>query len=137
MRACFTLCVALACVLAAGPALAHHPASVLGSVEITRPVMAGGQMVQPGTYEVRLTGEHKEPLPGQSEDALQEFELVAAGTVAARDYAEVMTDDAARPVGTSGGAGAAPRVQLLRGGEFLRISAYQGGERYLIHLALR
>lgn len=131
-----TPCVALACVLIAAPASGHHPALALGTVNIPQPVMAGDQMIQPGTYELRLTGEHRDPLPGQSENALQEFELIAGGTVAARGYAEVLTD-VDRPIGTSGGAGTRPRVHRLRGGEFLRISVYHGEDRYLIHLALR
>ena len=93
-------------------------------------------MVQPGTYEIRLTGKHMDPLPGQSADALQEFELVANGNVVARDYAEVMTAGD-RPVGTSGGTTTRPRVQMLKGDDFMRISATRGGERYLIHLAVR
>ena len=123
----------LTCVLAAGSAYAHHAAASLGTVTITQPVMADGKMLQPGTYEVRDTGEHVKPLPGQSEDAQAYVEFVANGTVMAREVAEVMPGTE-RPVGTSGGADARLRVQQLRGGDFLRISASRGGERYLIHL---
>jgi hypothetical protein len=114
---------------------AHHAAATLGSVRIPQPVMVGGQLVQPGTYDLRLTGEHLTPLPGQSEDAGQKFELVANGQVVARDFAEVIPTPAV-PVGTSGGGGASARVQSLKGGEFLRIAVNRGSERYLIHLAV-
>jgi hypothetical protein len=90
-------------------------------------------MLQPGRYEIRLTGEHVEPLPGQSEDALQEIEFLANGTVAARYAAEVITTESV-PVGTSGGAATRARVELLKGGDFLRVSTSRGGERFLIHL---
>jgi hypothetical protein len=118
----------------AASAQAHHEPSVLGRVTISQPVMAGGTMLQPGTYEVRLTGEHMMPLPGQSENGAQVVEFVSGGRVVARDGAEVIEPDA-RPVGTSGGASAALRIERLRGGEFVRISGTRNGERYLIHLA--
>lgn len=112
---------------------AHHEPSVLGRVTMTQPAMAGGTTLQPGTYEVRLTGEHLMPLPGQSENAAQVVEFAVGGRVVARDAAEVIESDA-RPVGTSGRAGGL-RVERLRGDEFLRISTTRDGERYLIHLA--
>jgi hypothetical protein len=123
--------------LAAGPVLAHHAPSTLGTVRITQAVKAGGTMLQPGTYEIRDTGEHATPLPGQSEDAQTRIEFVANGMVVARDIAELMPAQPA-PVGTSGatsGASSArPRVEMLKGGDFMRVSASHGGERYLIHL---
>ncbi|HEY5616407.1 MAG TPA: hypothetical protein VIK60_00600 [Vicinamibacterales bacterium] len=127
--------VALGCLLAAGPALAHHGPSVLGTVRITQPVLAGGEVIEPGTYEVRLTGEHVKPLPGQSEDAEQRVELVANGRVVARDVAEVMPASST-PVGTSGGAVTPSRVERLKADDFLRASMIRGGERYLIYLPL-
>jgi hypothetical protein len=123
----------LACLLAAAEASAHHGSFVLGTARITQPVLVGGMRIGPGTYQIRVTGEHLQPLPGQSEDAGQEFELVANGQVVARDFAEVLPGSAA-PVGTTGGADGRARVELLRGGEFVRVSATRGGERYLIHL---
>lgn len=128
------VCVALVGAVAAGPALAHHTASVLGTVRITQPVMAEGKLVQPGTYEIRLTGEHLPPMPGQSEDAGQRVEFVAGGTVVAGEVATVMAPESGA-VGTSGSAAArATRVELLKGGDFLRVSMYRDGARYLIHL---
>jgi hypothetical protein len=133
MTRMITACFVLVGGLAGGPALAHHAASMLGTVRITQPVLANGTMLQPGTYEIRDTGQHVEPLPGQSESAQTYVEFVANGMVVARDVAEVMPDQPA-PVGTSGGSSARPRVQLLKGGDFLRVSTYREGERYLIHL---
>jgi hypothetical protein len=123
-------------VLAGGSAFAHHPTATLGTVTITQPVMAGGTMLQPGTYELRDTGEHGKPLPGQSAEAQAWVEFLSNGTVVARDMAEVMTG-APDAVGTSGatsGAAGRVRAQMLRGGDFLRLSVNRGGERYLIHL---
>ena len=136
MTRMITACIAVV-VLGAAPALAHHAASSLGTVRITQPVMAGGKMLQPGTYEIRDTGEHTTPLPGQSADAQTYVEFVANGTVMARDIAELMPGLPA-PVGTSGrtsgGPNARPRVELLKGGDYMRVSTSHGGERYLIYL---
>ncbi|MBI4265833.1 MAG: hypothetical protein HY657_15770 [Acidobacteria bacterium] len=129
-----TVGLALVSVLAAGPAVAHHgERSALGTVTIAQPVLAGGKTLQPGTYEVWDTGEHVKPLPGQSEDAQTYIEFVSNGTVVARDVAEVMPAPA-RAVGTSGGAATRLRLERLRGGDFMRVSTYRDGERYLIHL---
>jgi hypothetical protein len=133
MTRMITACLALVGIFATGPALAHHAASVLGTVRITQPVLAAGTMLQPGTYEIRDTGQHATPLPGQSEDAQTYVEFVANGMVVARDIAEVMPGRPA-PVGTSGASNARPLVQLLKGGDFLRVTTYREGERYLIHL---
>jgi hypothetical protein len=135
MKRMITAGLALAVMLTAGPVLAHHAAASLGTVRITQPAKAGGTTLQPGTYEIRLTGEHMKPLPGQSEDAVQQVEFIANGTVAAKYAAEVMTGEDV-PVGTSGGGTTRARVEMLTGGDFMRVSATRGGERYLIHLAV-
>ena len=114
-------------------AAAHHAPVSLGTVNFTQPVMVGGTMLQPGTYEIRDNGEHGAPLPGQSADAQAQVEFVANGMVVARDLAEVMPA-ADRPVGTSGTAAPRPLVQMLKGGEFMRVSVTHEGSRYLIHL---
>ena len=132
MTRMITACFALV-VLGAGPTLAHHSASMLGTVRITQPVMAGGKMLQPGTYEIRDTGEHATPLPGQSADAQTYVEFVANGTVMAREIAELMAGQPG-PVGTSGSSSPRLRVEMLKGGDFMRVSTSHGNDRYLIHL---
>jgi hypothetical protein len=127
--------VALGCLLAVAPALAHHGPSVLGTVRITQPVMAGGQILEPGTYEMRLTGEHVDPLPGQSADAEQMVEFVKDGHVMARDVAQVMPGPTSA-VGTSGGASSQARVERLKADDFMRVSMNREGERYLIYLPI-
>jgi hypothetical protein len=118
--------------LFAASAQAHHSPAMLGTVRITQPVKAGGTVLQPGTYEIRDTGEHAQPLPGQSADAQAYVEFVANGKVVARDIAELMQGQPGA-VGTSGGS-TRLRVESLKGGEFVRVSTSRGGERYLIHL---
>jgi hypothetical protein len=127
---------ALVSIFFASSAYAHHGPMALGSVRISQTVMVGGTVLQPGTYQVRDTGEHAMPLPGQSEEAQTRIEIVKDGTVVARDIAEVMAPEAGRTVGTSGGAAARLKVETLKGGDFIRISTTRDGERLLIHLAV-
>jgi hypothetical protein len=135
MRTSATIALTVAALMAGSSAFAHHAPASLGTVRIAQPVMAGGTMLQPGTYEIRDTGEHLSPQPGQSPDAMTWIEFVAHGKVMARDGAE-LTDASNQAVGTSGRTSSRPRVERLKGDEFLRISTTTNGERYLIHLPL-
>ena len=126
--------VALVLGVGAGIAGAQSASMTLGTVRITQPVLAHGQPLAPGTYELRLTNESLPPNPGQSPDAVRVVEFVKDGQVIARDAAEVMTAEGS-VVGTAGSAGSSnPRVEMLKGGEFVRVSAMHDGMRYLIHL---
>jgi hypothetical protein len=135
MAKTLAIALALACMLAVTPAVAHHGPSVLGTMQIMQPLRAGGEILQPGTYEVRLTGEHVTPLPGQSENAEQVVEFVANGKVMARDVAEVREGEA-RPIGTSGNASTRARTERLKADPFVRVSMAREGNRYLIYLPL-
>lgn len=118
----------------AAAASTYGASLTLGTVRIAQPVLADGKQLAPGTYEVRLTDEFLPPNPGQSPDAVRVVEFVKDGQVVARDAAEVMTPEGAA-VGTSGRADSSkPRVEMLKGGEFVRVSATRDGVRYLIHL---
>lgn len=126
--------VALVLGAGAGIAAAQSEPMTLGTVRIAQSVLAHGQPLAPGTYEVRLTDESLPPNPGQSPDAVRVVEFVKDGQVIARDAAEVMTAEGS-VVGTAGGAGSSkPRVETLKGGEFVRVSATRDGKRYLIYL---
>jgi len=124
---------ALGTLMAAGPAFAHHGPSTLGTVRFSQAVNVGGTVLQPGAYEVRLTGEHLPPLPGQSEEGEQRVEFVAAGQVVAKEVATVVPVSTTAVVGTSGGSTMGV-VQMLKDNEFLRVSFNKGNERFLIHL---
>lgn len=113
---------------------AADPAT-LATVRITQSVIANGYPLAPGLYALRLTNEHPAPLPGQSAEAERWVEFVADGSVVAREAAVVLRDDDLPSEGASSvRARDGTRVDLLKGGEFLRISVRRGGERYLIYL---
>jgi hypothetical protein len=120
---------------AQSPVRAPSDADVLATVRIAVAVRAGGNPLPVGTYDIRLTQEHPTPLPGQSRDAQQWVEFVADGTVIAREIAEVLRDDDLPAVGASSQAvRPGTRVEMLKGGESLRISVKRDRERYLIYL---
>jgi hypothetical protein len=110
-------------------------ADTLATVRITVAVMAGGTRLPAGSYDVRLTPERPAPLHGQSRDAERWVALVADGKVIAREVAEVLQDDDLPTIGASSlPVRDGTRLDMLKGGEFLRISVKRDRERYLIHL---
>jgi hypothetical protein len=63
------------------------------------------------------------------------MEFLADGKVIAREIAEVLRDDDLPAEGASSQrARSGTRVEMLKGGEFLRISIKREKERYLIYL---
>ena len=121
-------------VIAAGQASA--PATVaLGQVRIPVAVTANGQPLPAGTYELRLAGGAPNRNAGQSPDAQRWVEFVGGGSVVGRDVAEVLRDSDLPAVGASAErASNGVRVDLLKGGDFVRVSVKRDGTRYLIHL---
>jgi hypothetical protein len=120
---------------AALSAAAAGDADLLATVHVTHAVIAGGKSLPPGKYEIRLATGGPAPLAGQSPAAQRWIEFIDGDLVIARDVAEVLGDDDLTPMGAS----ARPvregtRVEMLKGGEFLRISVKRGSERFLIHL---
>ena len=66
------------------------------------------------------------------------MEFVAGGKVVARESAEVLRDDDLPAVGASSvPARSGTRVEMLKGGEFLRVSVKRDRERYLVYLPVK
>jgi hypothetical protein len=121
--------------VAALSAAAAVDVDLLATVHITQAVIAGDTPLPRGEYDIRLATGGPAPLAGQSPGAQRWIEFVDGDLVTARDVAEVLRDDDVTPMGAS----ARPvrdgtRVEMLKGGEFLRISVKRGSERFLIHL---
>ncbi len=107
----------------------------LGSVRIGRAVMANGERLPAGTYQVRLTGETAGPAAGQTTDLHRWVEFVRGGQVRGREVVSVVPQAEIKDVakGPAPGAGSA-RVEMLKGDDYLRIWIHRGGNHYLIHL---
>jgi hypothetical protein len=108
----------------------------LGSVRISRNVLANGQPLRAGTYTVRLTSESATPVPpGQTRELERWVEFRRGDQVVAREVVSIVPQseirDVAQDVPPRPGAS---KVQLLKGNEYLRVWINRGGTHYLIHL---
>ena len=107
----------------------------LGSVTLTKKVMADGQPLAAGTYTVRLTNDSPKAAVGQSPDSEKYVEFVRGGKVVGREVATIVSAADAKSVikGPRAAAGAS-RVELLKGNDYVRVQINRGGTYYLIHL---
>lgn len=108
----------------------------LGTVRLGRRVLADGKPLPAGTYRVRLTAQPAQPAArGASGDLERWVEFVRGGQVRGREVATVVPPDEIAQVakGRPPAPGTA-RVELLKGGEYLRVWINRGGTHYLIHL---
>jgi hypothetical protein len=139
----FGLAAVLVTTLAAGVVSAQQgqvPAgeTALGSVRLTRSVMADGKPLKAGTYQVRLTSQDASPaVPGIKMERWVEF--VQGGKVAGREVASIITADEVKDTqpgpdlpGKQPKAGT--RVDTLKGGDYVRVWITRGGVQYLIHM---
>ena len=98
-------------------------------------VMADGKALAPGTYQVRVASEMPPPVKGQSPDEARYVEFLKGGQVVAREVATVITNADIAPIAK--GHKVVPNgtsVELLKGGDYLRVWINKGGTNYLIHL---
>ena len=110
-------------------------ANRLTTVRITTAVMAGGTSLPAGTYELRLTGQSPGPAGDEQRPVGEWVEFVANGKVVAREVAVILYDDQLPSVGASSQkVPSGTRVEMLKDGEFLRISVKRENVRYLIYL---
>ena len=136
------LAVVVTCLLGVHAVQGQTPASTVGtdvaaSVQIPVAVLADGKPLPPGKYNVRLTADRPASLPGQPAGAQQSVELLADGKVVAREIAEVLKDQDLPAEGASSQrVQNGTRVEMLKGGEFLRISLKRDGARYLLYLPI-
>jgi hypothetical protein len=110
-------------------------AQVLGTIRLPQPVLADGKSLAPGTYTVRLTSERPSPAPGQSPGAECWVEFLKGGVVQGRDVATVIPGDQAAAV-IKGPAPArdSARVDILKGGDYVRAWINHANAHYLVNL---
>jgi hypothetical protein len=136
--------IALVGVVTVGALLVQAPVTAnqttarsLGSVQVLRRATAGGEVLAPGTYMLRVTTDAVTPVVGQTPEESAWVEFLQGGKVKARAMATVLTAAQLKAMKKGGGpaSGAAQSV-ILKGNEYLRIWVNRGGTNYLIHLAL-
>ena len=145
----------LAGTLVAGDALAQHKAPkqqpttaeaptaptgeiVLGTARLPRAVTADGKPLPAGTYQVRVTAQVSKPdVVGQTEQLERWVEFRRGGEVRGREVVSIVPDSESKMVvkDTPPRPGAAAKVQVLRGNEYVRVWFNKGGTHYLINLA--
>ena len=108
----------------------------LGTVSIPRSVMADGQALSAGDYQVRLTG--RSATPG-TVGALTVFErwveFRQGDDFRGREVVTIVPSDEISAVAKSASPGSgSSRVEFLTEDEYMRVWINQGGTHYLIHL---
>jgi hypothetical protein len=114
--------------------------TVLGTVSIPRAVMADGKPLPAGRYTVRMTAQTATtPAPGALNELERWVEFVQGGQVRGRELVSIVPAEEVKMTmpgpdmpGRVGRTGS--RVEMLKGGEFLRVWIARGGHNYLIHL---
>lgn len=111
--------------------------TALGSVNLPRAVMANGQKLAAGSYQVRLTAEQAQPsVPGIQMERWVEF--VRSGKVVGREVVSIIPQSEVKDL-NSGAKGPRPaagssRVETLKGEDYVRVWINRGGVNYLLHL---
>ena len=125
--------------LAAWGSPAESAGTVIGNVRLTRNATADGKPLPVGTYQVRLTGDAPAPAAGQAPDAEKWIEFVKGGTVVGREVATFVPDSEIGPIAKSDPRPAknGSRVDVLKGGDYVRVWINRDGNNYLINLAAR
>jgi len=108
--------------------------TTLGTVRLPHAVTADGKTLPAGTYQVRLTATGLSPVVGQTPEQSRWVEFIKGGTVAGREVATVVPADDMRAMAKMPRKGGAVRVEVLKGGDYLRLWLIHGGSNYLIHL---
>lgn len=116
---------------------AQATATALGTVRLSRGVMADGKTLPAGSYSLRVSADPVATVVGQGSDNAKWIEFVQGGQVKGRELASVIPAAEVKQVvkGTAPAAGG-NKVELLKGGEYIRIWANRGGSHYLIHLVV-
>jgi hypothetical protein len=112
--------------------------TALGSVRLTRGVMADGKPLKAGTYQVRLTSQDASPqVPGIKMERWVEF--LQGGKVAGREVVSIVPQAELKDLMPGpdslprAGSGSA-RVEMLKGNDYVRVWINRGGVHYLIHM---
>jgi hypothetical protein len=109
--------------------------NALGTVHLTRAVLADGKPLTAGTYQVRLSSDEPKPALGQNPDGEKYVEFMKGGKVAGREVATVIAAEDISKIAK----GKKPRpnsssVETLKGGDFVRVWINKGGTNYLINM---
>jgi Flp pilus assembly protein CpaB len=111
-------------------------AMALGTVHIPKAVKADNKPLPAGTYQVRLTTDEAKPDAVGTSGKLERWvEFLKGGKVAGREVVTIVPQsEIAMVQKDKPPASGASKVELLKGGDYLRVWINKGGNHYLIHL---
>jgi hypothetical protein len=121
--------------LSGGIASGQASASALGGVHLTYAVIADGKPLAAGLYLLRLSDDEPKPAVGKSPNAERWIEFVKGGRVVAREVANIVSVKdtetvTVRPPPLANQS----RVDVLKDGNYVRISINRGGIKYIINM---
>jgi hypothetical protein len=108
----------------------------LGSVHLTKGVKADGKALAAGTYQVRLTAQAASPdAKGTTPSSERWVEFVQRGQVKGREVVTIVPQSEIDKVQKDAPPHAnGSKVELLKGGDYMRVWINRGGNHYLLHL---
>ncbi len=108
----------------------------LGAVRLPKKVLANGQPLAAGTYQLRATDEEAKPAAGETPSAERWVIFMQNGKEKGREIASVIPDSEIAQVAEGPGKPAKghTRVDLLKTNKYWRVWVNKGGNNYLIHL---
>ena len=124
----------------AQPATAPSPSApsgdvALGSVRLPKAVKADGKTLAAGTYTVRVTGQAATPdAKGQTPGLERWVEFVQKGDVKGREVVTIVPQAEIGQVQKDSPPKAnSSKVEMLKGGDYLRLWINRGGNYYLVY----
>jgi hypothetical protein len=122
------------------PTMSQMGATVtnLGSVRIPRAVKADGQALAAGTYQIRVTETPATPAAaGQTPQFERWAEFLQGGQVRGREVVTIVPpSDISQVADMKPPPSGSQRVEVLKGGDYLRLWLNRGGTHYLIHFTI-
>jgi hypothetical protein len=109
---------------------------VLGTVRLPKAVTADGKPLAAGSYQVKLTAQEAAQNPvGQTATYERWAEFSQGGTVKGREVVSIVAkSDIGKIAESTQPAAGRSKVELLKGGDFLRVWISKGDANYLIHM---
>jgi len=107
----------------------------LGSVRLTKDVMADGKKLAAGTYQVRVTSQVASPdAKGQTAALERWLEFMQGGQVKGREVVTIVPQaDLSLVEKDSPPQANSSKFELLKGGDYTRLWINRGGNHYLVH----
>jgi hypothetical protein len=109
---------------------------VLGTVHLTKATTADGKPLPAGVYQVKLTAQEAKPdAKGASENTERWVEFLQKGAVKGREVVSIVPQNEVKNVvkDSPPAANGAPKVQMLKDNEYVRVWFNKRGNHYMIY----